>query len=77
MSYAYDRTALLKRLRKSPDSLFTAGEVGALVNVDSKTVGRWEKDGKLPASVRTPGKHKRWDGRTLAPFVGHTYGGDT
>lgn len=40
--------------------LLTASEVAQLFGVDAKTVTRWENSGKLPASIRTLGGHRRW-----------------
>ena len=45
--------------RLTPEPLLTSGEVAALLRVDSKTVTRWAKDGKLD-SVRLPGGHHRY-----------------
>lgn len=42
------------------DPLLTSGEVADLAGVDRKTVVRWARDGKLPATVRTLGGHRRW-----------------
>ncbi len=39
--------------------LMTPAEVAVLFRVDARTVGRWEKAGKL-TSVRTPGNHRRF-----------------
>jgi excisionase family DNA binding protein len=49
---------------KTPDDplqerLLTPAEVALLFRVDPKTVGRWEKNGRL-TSVRTPGGHRRY-----------------
>ena len=45
--------------RLTPEPLLTSGEVAALFRVDSKTVTRWVRDGKL-AAIRTPGGHHRY-----------------
>jgi excisionase family DNA binding protein len=37
----------------------TPGEVAKIFRVDTKTVGRWAKAGKL-SSVKTPGGHRRF-----------------
>jgi excisionase family DNA binding protein len=42
-----------------PEEMYTAGEFAALVGVDSKTVARWAKAGKVPF-IRTPGGHRRY-----------------
>jgi excisionase family DNA binding protein len=41
------------------DRLLTPAETAAMLEVDSKTVSRWEKAGRL-ASVRTLGGHRRY-----------------
>jgi excisionase family DNA binding protein len=41
------------------DRLLTSPEVGALFRVDSKTVTRWAKAGRI-SSIRTPGGHRRY-----------------
>ncbi len=47
---------------QAPDhhDLLTATEVSRLFGVDPKTVTRWARAGKLPASFRTLGGHRRW-----------------
>ncbi|VXB15134.1 DNA binding domain-containing protein, excisionase family [Aeromicrobium sp. 9AM] len=52
-----------------PEQLLTPAEVAALVYVDPKTVSRWAKAGKIPAT-RTPGGHRRFrwsDVQSLMP----------
>lgn len=41
------------------DPFLTPGEVAKIFRVDTKTVGRWAKAGKL-SSVKTPGGHRRF-----------------
>lgn len=41
------------------ESLLTPKEVAALFRVDTKTVTRWAKSGKL-SSIRTLGGHRRY-----------------
>lgn len=41
------------------ERLMTPREVAALFGVDTKTLGRWAKAGKL-SSVRTLGGHRRY-----------------
>lgn len=41
------------------ERLLTSREVGLALRVDSKTVTRWAKAGKL-GSIRTPGGHRRY-----------------
>lgn len=41
------------------ERLLTPKEVATLFRVDSKTVTRWAKDGKL-SSIRTLGGHRRF-----------------
>ncbi|WP_017600946.1 BldC family transcriptional regulator [Nocardiopsis lucentensis] len=42
----------------SPEAL-TPAEVAALFRVDSQTVTRWAKEGRI-SSFRTPGGHRRY-----------------
>ena len=46
-----------------------AGDVAALYGVDPKTVGRWDKKGKLPPSFRTPGGHRRFYEDEILPHL--------
>jgi excisionase family DNA binding protein len=41
------------------EELLTPAEVAAMWRVDTKTVNRWAKAGKL-TSIRTPGGHRRY-----------------
>lgn len=41
------------------DHLLTSSEVGSMFRVDSKTVTRWARAGRIP-SIRTPGGHRRY-----------------
>jgi predicted site-specific integrase-resolvase len=41
------------------EPLLTSTEVGALFRVDSRTVARWSRDGRIPA-VRNPGTLSNW-----------------
>lgn len=41
------------------EPLLTPGEVASMFRVNSKTVGRWAKSGKLDA-IRTLGGHRRY-----------------
>lgn len=41
------------------DALLTSSEVASMWRVDSRTVNRWAKAGKLGA-IRTPGKRMRY-----------------
>lgn len=43
-----------------PGRLLRTGEVAAVFRVHPKTVSRWAKNGKLPASSRTLGGHARF-----------------
>jgi excisionase family DNA binding protein len=40
--------------------VLTPAEVARMLRVNSKTVGRWEKDRKLTPAYRTPGGHRRY-----------------
>lgn len=41
------------------DILLTPAEAGTILGVDPKTVTRWSRNGKIPAS-RTMGGHRRY-----------------
>lgn len=56
------------RYRFSDDDLLTTGEVARLFRVGPRTVGRWARDGKLPA-VRTIGGHRRYRYGDVAPHL--------
>jgi excisionase family DNA binding protein len=48
------------------DRLLTPSEVATMFRVNTKTVARWSRDGRLPA-VRTLGGHRRyWRSEVLA-----------
>jgi excisionase family DNA binding protein len=48
------------RIEIKPDNrLLTPAEVAEMLRVDSKTVTRWARGGKL-SSIRTPGGHRRY-----------------
>ena len=47
------------RLMAESEPLLTPAEVATLFRVDSKTVTRWAKSGKL-SSIRTLGGHRRY-----------------
>ncbi|WP_055566030.1 BldC family transcriptional regulator [Streptomyces atriruber] len=50
------------------EKLLTPGEVAEIFRVDTKTVARWAKAGKL-TSVRTLGGHRRYrDSEVRAAF---------
>lgn len=52
------------------DHLMTPAEVAATFRVDAKTVGRWEKTGRI-GCVRTPGRHRRyWASEVRAILTG-------
>jgi excisionase family DNA binding protein len=40
--------------------MLTAEEVAVEFGVCAKTVTRWAKTGVFPATIRTPGGHRRW-----------------
>jgi excisionase family DNA binding protein len=59
-------------MAKTPKML-TAEEVGAEFGVCAKTITRWSKEGKLPATIRTPGGHRRWSREAVDDYItGHT-----
>ena len=37
----------------------TLPELAEMFRVDTRTAGRWCKDGKVPGAIRTPGGHWR------------------
>jgi excisionase family DNA binding protein len=55
------------------DELLTPAEVAALFRVDSKTVTRWAKAGKL-SSIRTLGGHRRYRADEVKRFLEGTKG---
>lgn len=55
MVTVYGRPGLLDE----DNQLLTPAEVAALFRVDPKTVGRWEKEGRI-GCVRTIGGHRRY-----------------
>lgn len=48
--------------------LLTPAEVAKMLRVDTKTVTRWAKSGKL-AFIRTPGGHRRYDDAEIRSFT--------
>jgi len=58
-----------------PEDLLTPAEVAALVFVDPKTVSRWAKAGKIPAT-RTPGGHRRFRRSDVQPLIPRDSGWD-
>ncbi|HZU73040.1 MAG TPA: BldC family transcriptional regulator [Acidimicrobiales bacterium] len=54
------------------DRLLTPSEVATMFRVNTKTVARWSRDGRLPA-VRTLGGHRRyWRSEVLAALQADT-----
>ncbi len=51
-----------------PDRLLTPGQVARVFRVDSKTVARWAKEGRL-ASTKTLGGHRRFKQRDVQAFL--------
>lgn len=57
------------RTQIEPDhKLLTPAEVAAMLRVDSRTVTRWARGGKLP-SIRTPGGHRRYSESEVRGFL--------
>lgn len=50
------------------DRVLCPGDVAKLFGVDSKTVTRWARAGKIP-SFRTPGGHRRFYLSAIAPLL--------
>lgn len=48
----------------STESPLTPSEVAALFRVDTRTVTRWAKEGKI-SSFRTPGGHRRYSSKEI------------
>jgi excisionase family DNA binding protein len=46
-------------VNREPEALMTPAEVAGAFRVDSKTVTRWAKAGRLTV-IRTPGGHRRY-----------------
>lgn len=57
------------------EELMTPGEVARFFSVDSKTVTRWAKAGKIP-SFRTIGGHRRYPRAKIEAMREGTSGGD-
>jgi excisionase family DNA binding protein len=53
------------------EALMTPREVAAMFRVDSKTVARWAKAGKLKC-VRTPGGHRRYKVSEIQALISST-----
>lgn len=51
------------------DDLITPAEAATMFRVSAKTVTRWAKAGKLPATIRTIGDHRRFRYGDLKPFL--------
>lgn len=51
------------------DRLMTPAEVATAFRVDTKTVNRWAKRGKLKA-IRTLGGHRRYSAEQVAALIG-------
>ena len=47
-------------MSESTERLLGSGEVAAIFRVDSKTVSRWAREGKLRPPIRTVGGHYRY-----------------
>lgn len=45
---------------RGPSALLPAGEVAAIFRVTRHTVTAWDAQGRLPAYLRLPGRHRRW-----------------
>jgi hypothetical protein len=43
-----------------PDPLLTSQQVGQMFGVHAKTITRWEQLGKLKATIKTSGGHRRY-----------------
>lgn len=41
------------------EKMLTPGEVAAMFGVNSQTLARWARTGKVP-SIKTPGGHRRY-----------------
>lgn len=48
----------------APPALYTPAEFAALIRVDTKTIARWDKEGRIPDGkvIRTLGGVRRYDG---------------
>ena len=42
-----------------PGEMLKPSQASVILGVDTKTIGRWAADGKIP-HVRTPGGHRRY-----------------
>lgn len=49
--------------------LVSVVDVAAVFRVCDSTVRGWERGGKLPQALRTPGNHRRWETAGLVPLL--------
>lgn len=54
--------------------IYTVGEVALMFGVDTKTVGRWELNGKLVPMGRTLGGHRRYSAAAVWHLACRTEG---
>jgi excisionase family DNA binding protein len=59
---------LMSRTHVDVEALLTPAEVAAMFGVDSATVTRWARAGRLP-SVRTLGGHRRFRERDVRALL--------
>lgn len=61
---------------EAPPQFLTAGQVARQLHVSAKTISRWSTEGKLP-SVRTLGRHRRYDPEVIAAVIARLAHSDT
>ena len=55
-------------VQNPPEALLTPAEVAALFRVDTKTVSRWARSGKITA-IRTLGGHRRFKASDFEKYL--------
>jgi excisionase family DNA binding protein len=59
-----------------PERMMTPSQVAEAFGVDTKTVGRWSKSGRLHA-IRTLGGHRRYDRAQVTKLLSNGEEGST
>ena len=59
---------LLGEFEKLPD-IITSTEIASIYAVDVRTVWKWQRIGKIPRGIQTPGGHLRWHKNDFLEFL--------
>ena len=57
--------------RNAASPMMTPGEVASAFRVDTRTLARWCRDGKIPY-ITTPGGHRRYPRAEVEKLIGDT-----